>query len=236
MFSISNTQNLKHSAKGLIMLLFSLMLLLGFSALWGEEISDKAMDNSKDSEAYERLPNNRQALLKKLTNRIDKLQMSYISQLYKGERFAAQKLLDEIRKIANDLAYTSLSESQIVVVNPSDAGSNITINVNPSAPMKSKIGAMQDKDFADLKLSIRKNNFGDGGLSTLKASTDGNYFRSAQIVELLPLFVFSKDKLKALEITYPKCIDASNKYKILDAFLFDADKKVALEIMDRLQK
>jgi len=233
MLLMHNEQTLKHSVKGLIMLMLSLVLLFSFSALGGEETSNILTDNPEDSKTYDSLPYNRQVLLKKLNRRIDKLQMSYISQLYKAERYEAQKLLDEIREIATNLAYTSQAEPQVIVITPSSPESSITINVNPSEPPAPKIRAMLDKDFADLKLSIRRNNFSDAGLNTLKSATEGNYFRSTQIMELLGLFTFSDDKIKALEIAYPKCLDSSSKYKILDAFMFDTDKKIAQEIMNR---
>jgi len=200
-----------------------IILLLGSTLLFAGEPDDKAIN-----EPYEELPFDRKVILNKITRRMDKLQMSYISQLSKTERYEAQKLLDEIRSLAQKLAATPP---------PPGATTNVTVNIAPTpvprpAPAPKPI-PMADKDFIDLKNSIRRNSFGDAGLDVLKTATEGNNFRSAQVVEIIGLFPFSTDKLKALQIAYPKCIDTQNKYKILDAFLFDTDKKEAREIMER---
>jgi hypothetical protein len=206
-------------------------MLFCFTTLYAEMV-DKADDKSEDSTAYETLPYNREVLLKKINRRIDKLQMSYISQLYKSERYEAQILLDEIRKVANLLAYTAPVAPQVITIKEAP---QVVINVAPPEPPAPKLRAMNNEDFLDLKQSIRKNNFGDSGLNTLRSAAEGNYFKSSQIVDIMSLFVFSDDKLKALAITYPKCLDTQSKYKILDAFLFDSDKKTAQEIMSKVK-
>lgn len=207
--------------------LATVVLLIGTSVIFAVDIDNKAIN-----ETYEELPFERKVILNRLTRKIDKLQMSYIAQLNKAERYEAQKLLDEIRSLAQKLAATPP---------PPTASTNVTVNIaptpaprpNPRPAPAPKPVPISDKDFIDLKNSIRRNSFGDAGLDVLKSAADGNNFRSAQVVELLGLFPFSTDKLKALQIAYPKCIDTQNKYKIIDAFMFDSDKKEAREIMER---
>jgi len=210
-----------------------IIMLCGISALFAVDKETKAVEESVDSQAYESLPYNRQVLLNKINRRLDKLQMSYINQLYKSERYEAQILLDEIRKVANLLAYTAPVPAQIITITESP---NVTVNVAPPEPPAPKLRAMNNEEFLGLKQSIRKNSFGNAGLNTLESAAEGNYFKSTQIVDIMGLFVFSEDKLKALEIVYPKCLDTQSKFKILDAFLFDRDKKEAQEIMDKTKK
>lgn len=210
--------------------LLAIMMLLGVTALMAETVEQQPTEQAEDSKAYETLPYNRQLLLNKINRRLDKLQMSYINQLYKGERHEAQVLLDEIRKAANILAYTAPVEPKIITIKETP---QVTINVAPPEPPAPRLRAMDNETFLDLKKSIRRNSFGDDGLDVLKTAAEGNYFKSSQIVDILSLFVYSDDKLKALEISYPKCIDTQSNFKIVDAFLFDSDKKEAQEIINR---
>ncbi len=210
--------------------LLAMLMLLSLSTLIAEESKEQPTQQTEDSKAYETLPYNRQLLLNKINRRLDKLQLSYISQLYKGERHEAQVLLDEIRKAANILAYTAPVEPKIITIKETP---QVTINVAPPEPPAPKLRAMDNETFLDLKQSIRRNSFGNDGLNILKTAAEGNYFKSSQIVDILSLFVYSDDKLKALEISYPKCIDTQSNFKIVDAFLFDSDKRVAQEIINR---
>jgi hypothetical protein len=92
---------------------------------------------------------------------------------------------------------------------------------------------MSRDDFSDLKGRLRKLAFADDGLSLLKTAAAGNYFSSTQISGLLDQFTFPDDKLKALEITYPSCVDTSGNYKILDCFIFGDDKEKARAIIEK---
>lgn len=231
-----NHECVRHPTRSLAaasLTMLCIMMLFGINSLFAMDKNTNTAVDSLNSKAYETLPYNRQVLLNKINRRIDKLQMSYINQLYKSERHEAQILLDEIRKVANLLAYTAPVAPQVITIKEAPT---VTINVAPPEPAVPKLRAMNNEDFLDLKQSIRRNNFGDAGLNTLRSAVEGNHFKSTQIVDILGLFAFSVDKLKALEIVYPKCLDTQSKFKILDAFLFDSDKKEAQEIMDKVKK
>ena len=214
----------KYAGSAIKLALAIVILLLGTSLLFAVEADDKAT-----TEPYQELPFDRKVILSRITRKIDKLQMSYIAQLNKSERYEAQMLLDEIRSLAQKLAATPP---------PPRATTNVVVNVAPApvATLPPKPIPMRDKEFIELKASIRRNSFGDAGLDVLKTAVEGNYFRSSQVVDILALFPYSTDKLKALQIVYPKCTDTQNKYKIMDAFLFDSDKKEAKEIMDNAKE
>ncbi|MBW6513712.1 MAG: DUF4476 domain-containing protein [Candidatus Syntrophosphaera sp.] len=90
---------------------------------------------------------------------------------------------------------------------------------------------MDDSDFTNLRNRVRRTSFGDSKLHLLRLAATENYFSSAQIATLLGLFSFSADRLVALEILYPQCVDTRANYVILDAFTFSADKARAVQIM-----
>jgi hypothetical protein len=82
-----------------------------------------------------------------------------------------------------------------------------------------------------LKAAISSESFGDGKVAILSASAAGNWFTIDQVVELLPLFAFSDDRVEAAVVLYPKVLDPENWFRVYGAFDFDNDKD---EVRSRL--
>jgi hypothetical protein len=82
-----------------------------------------------------------------------------------------------------------------------------------------------------LKAAIDSESFGDGKVAVLSASAAGNWFTTDQVIELLPLFAFSDDRVDAAVVLYPKVLDPENWFRVYGAFDFDGDKD---EVRSRL--
>ena len=59
------------------------------------------------------------------------------------------------------------------------------------------------------------------------------YVAVSHIERVLPLFSFSQDKLRALEIMAPRIVDRQNAFKIYNLFTFSNDKEKARRILGR---
>jgi hypothetical protein len=177
--------------------------------------TDRANNHNKEhwegSQADKRDFPDSNVLLAQINSRLDKLETDYLSKLGKSDQRYAMQLVSEIKELV-------LLQDQLQANHHSDRYREHRYYLG------STVTPMRKTDFEELKASIRKNSFGDDGLNVLKLAADGNYFRCEQIVELLALFAFESDKLKALQIAYPRCSDPNNKFRIPNAFKFDTDE------------
>jgi len=146
-----------------------------------------------------------QITLERIELRLKLVQEQFAGKLNKSEMRELQNTLSEIRRLIFQLALP-----------------------DPSLPR-----VMSEDDFDDLKERLKKLAFADDGLALLKTAAAGNYFSSSQIAGLLDQSTFPDDKLKALEISYPSCLDTSGNYRILDCFIFGDDKDKARAILER---
>lgn len=102
--------------------------------------------------------------------------------------------------------------------------------VEAPAPRATCLGA---RDFANIRQAVASESFSDGKLNVLGTAAHERSLCVSEVVELLGLFDFSKDKLSALALLKPGISDLKNAYKIYGAFDFDADKQKAKAILDR---
>ncbi|HPS38207.1 MAG TPA: DUF4476 domain-containing protein [Candidatus Cloacimonadota bacterium] len=180
------------------------ILLLAGAMLLGAEINDD-YEHDRGQYSVRDLSPEQQIILERIELRLDTLQNDLRGVLNKTEQRQLRKTIDELREL-------------------------ILIIAQPPVP---RIYPMRKDDFNDLKQRIRNLAFPDDGLALLKTAASGNYFTSAQIAGLLDLFTFPDDKLKALSIAYPSCVDTSGNYKILDCFVFGDDKEKARQIIEK---
>ncbi len=75
-----------------------------------------------------------------------------------------------------------------------------------------------------LRAAIEGESFGDGKVAVLRAAAAGNWFTTDQVIELLPLFAFSDDRVEAAVVLYPRVLDPENWFRVYGAFDFDSDK------------
>lgn len=141
-------------------------------------------------------------VLERIELRLQKINNEFASKLNKKEQQRLNLLLEEVMDLAMLLAERR--------------------NYRPEA--------ISEGDLKDLREAIRKAAFADDQLQILQSASKGNFYTCAQIIGILELFPFSSDKLKALNLTFPRCLDPGNSFKIIDAFVFDKDE--ARKIID----
>ncbi|MDR0835767.1 MAG: DUF4476 domain-containing protein [Tannerella sp.] len=87
-------------------------------------------------------------------------------------------------------------------------------------------------DFNNLLASIRKENFDDTRVSTLKSACKFYpYFTSEHVKQLISLITFEGDKLECAQYLAPKVIDVQNLPLIKDVFKFSSTKDEWLDFL-----
>lgn len=81
--------------------------------------------------------------------------------------------------------------------------------------------------------AIQGESFSSGQLRVLADAAQGHCFRVTQVAEVLPLFSFEDDKLKALEMMASGLVDRQNAFRIYSLFTFESSKDRARRILSR---
>ena len=95
---------------------------------------------------------------------------------------------------------------------------------------KFRLKAMQDEDFRMMCKVVKDASFSDKMIGVIKVACISSYFTSKQCAQLLSLFSFENDKLKALKVLHPRMLDIDAK-PILKQFTFSDNKDKAIEIL-----
>ena len=90
--------------------------------------------------------------------------------------------------------------------------------------------AMQDEDFRMMCKVVKDASFSDKMIGVIKVACISSYFTSKQCAQLLSMFSFENDKLKALKVLHPRMLDIDAK-PILKQFTFSDNKDKAIEIL-----
>ena len=90
--------------------------------------------------------------------------------------------------------------------------------------------AMQDEDFSMMCKVVEDASFSDKMIGVIKVACISSYFTSKQCAQLLSMFSFENDKLKALKVLHPRMLDIDAK-PILKQFTFSDNKDKAIEIL-----
>ena len=95
---------------------------------------------------------------------------------------------------------------------------------------KFRLKAMQDEDFRMMCKVVKDASFSDKMIGVIKVACISSYFTSKQCAQLLSMFSFENDKLKALKVLHPRMLDIDAK-PILKQFTFSDNKDKAIEIL-----
>ena len=90
--------------------------------------------------------------------------------------------------------------------------------------------AMQDEDFRMMCKVVKDASFSDKMIGVIKVACISSYFTSKQCAQLLSMFSFENDKLKALKVLHPRMLDIDAK-PILKQFTFSDNKDKAIDIL-----
>ncbi|WP_158501676.1 DUF4476 domain-containing protein [Vitiosangium sp. GDMCC 1.1324] len=72
--------------------------------------------------------------------------------------------------------------------------------------------------------AIRNEPFADDQLEVLEQAASTQYFLVSQAQQILRLFTFSKDRLKAMRLLRPRLLDTENGFKLYESFEYSSDK------------
>jgi hypothetical protein len=82
-----------------------------------------------------------------------------------------------------------------------------------------------------LASSIRNEPFAEDQLAVLAEAAPTQYFLVTQTQQVLRLFSFSKDRLKAMRLLRPRLLDMENSFKLYESFEFSSDKEELKRIL-----
>jgi Domain of unknown function (DUF4476) len=82
-----------------------------------------------------------------------------------------------------------------------------------------------------LGTSIRNEPFAEDQLSVLEEAAATQFFLVSQTQQVLRLFSFSKDRLKAMRLLRPRLLDMENSFKLYESFEFSSDKEELKRIL-----
>ncbi len=196
-------------------------------------------------------------IIDKIVNRLERLEKDYHSKLNKIDQKRAQNIVEEIYGLLAMLPYdanvTFTTSSSSSTTTTTSGQPNININITggmveekpvvqkqPKKPQQQLVEAtpasnrkiISDKDFNDLMSRIAKESFSDDKLRVLRTAARNFKFNVNQIVRLIGAYTYSEDKIQALQISYPECVDPHNNFRIIDAFTFSSDKEEADNIIN----
>lgn len=149
-------------------------------------------------------------LLDEIGERLQLLESDYLPRLEEPRQTEALELIDELFALVEEAYYAF-----------------------PEFEQEGHPRPMDRKSFAELKGSLKKQAFPDDQLKLLQTVVEDNQFSAEQISGLLGLLFYPDDKLDALRLLFPVCIDKGGKFRIVDAFFYDSDKEAALKIMGK---
>lgn len=84
--------------------------------------------------------------------------------------------------------------------------------------------AMNSQSFNSFKQSLSNESFDNTRMNIAKSVINTNYFTTAQVKELLPLFSFEGNKLEIAKYAYKNTLDKSNYFSVADCFTFSTNK------------
>lgn len=97
----------------------------------------------------------------------------------------------------------------------------------PAAPPPPPPGPQpcSDAEFRNIITQLQNEPFPDTRLQLLSSIAKSHYFTVNQALEILSLFEFDEDKLKAAKTLYPSLVDPQDAYRLTSAFTFDDTKQ-----------
>lgn len=99
----------------------------------------------------------------------------------------------------------------------------------------SLILSMDRSSLTGLKRRIEAAHFSDEKLSTIRTAASNATFTAAQVAELMDLFNYSEEKLKALQVLRTRIEDPANAFVIVERFTFSGDKSQAASLLEGIE-
>ncbi len=167
----------------------------------------------------------REALLERLSSVNEKLSEA-IGRPKKDKRM--QKVLEDARAELKDVARQVTNAPAYQPSQPVPPPQN---RPPPPPPPQQQVQPISDSMLRSVVSSIQNEPFPSDQLSVLQEVVSTQYFLVSQVQQVLPLFVHSKDRLKAMRLLRPRILDLENGYKLYGAFEFSNDKEELKRIL-----
>jgi hypothetical protein len=128
-------------------------------------------------------------------------------------------------------AYDELNGIRQVLANaPNLRGHNPGPIPPPQAPPPA-YQPMADGQLQRLMKAMSREPFSEDKLNVLGDASAGNYFLVSQVLQVLPQFQFSKDRLQAVRVLWSRVLDRQNSFQLYNAFQFSNDKAELKQII-----
>lgn len=100
-------------------------------------------------------------------------------------------------------------------------------------PMPAMITPMGESAFMKLLSQLKEEPFTENRLKLLDLTAKDNYFTVDQIGSVMDVFGMEEDKVKAVEILYPKVVDKINRANLLSKVQFTISKNKLKAIIEK---
>lgn len=87
------------------------------------------------------------------------------------------------------------------------------------------MGAISQREFDQVKESLRKEWFDNNRMTSAKFVMDNNLFTTAQVKELMQLFSFDDKRLELAKYAYRRTVDRQNYYQVSELLVFSNSKE-----------
>jgi hypothetical protein len=134
-----------------------------------------------------------------------------------------QKLLEDSRAELKEVA-RQVTNAPLARVEPQRPPA-------PPPPPQPAVQPITEAMLRSLVLAVRNEPFAEDQLDVLAQAAPTQYFLVNQTQQLLRVFTFSKDRLKAMRLLRPRLLDMENSYKLYESFEFSNDKEELKRIL-----
>ncbi len=126
-------------------------------------------------------------------------------------------------------AYEELNDIRDVLADAPEARGYNNPRPSPPSPIPPPPPAPVYQPIADRELqrimhAMSREPFGDDKMNVLEGAVGNNYFTVNQVLQVLPQFQFSKDRLDAVRVMWSRVLDRQNSFQLYNAFQFSSDK------------
>jgi hypothetical protein len=164
----------------------------------------------------------RETLMQQLANINDKLaQASVRAKKDKQQQKQIEDARTELKDVARLVTNAPLAQQQQPQRPPPPQ----------SPPPQPSVQPITEAMLRQLVTAVRNEPFADDQLDVLADASSSQYFLVSQTQQLLSIFSFSKDRLKAVRLVRPHLLDPENGFKLYESFEYSKDKEELKRIL-----
>jgi len=135
---------------------------------------------------------------------------------------------DYVAALLGNVKTTNVFRDEIPFALGAAPGSDDEEYVAPGAPPPPPVAAgpraMDDKAFAGFLGAVSNTMMDSAKASMVKSACKKNWFSSAQLGQLLDVFMMEANRFEAAQAVVPRLVDPQNAYALAEKFMFNANK------------